>query len=141
MGISKYFFSLKAVSTHAADPWEALSWSQENLALSCWDQNLSLKVLPLPTDLGLSASLTAPMRPGCIFLCGPTTPTFSRLERSPLCHLGITGFLARLEILNGFEELRKAVDVVPQKSVHPIQRPCLVFKAAAYSILEGKWGT
>lgn len=128
MGISKYFFSLKAVSAHAVGPWEALSWSRENLALSRWDGNLGLKVLPPPPDLGLPASLTPPKETGYVFPCGPTAPTFSQFEHSLLCHFGVTGFLARLEVLNGFEELRKAVvphlgyDVVPPKKCSAHQK-------------------
>lgn len=141
MGIAKYFFSLKAVSTHAVDLWEALSWSQENLALSRWDGNLNFKFLLPPPDLGLPASLKPPKGAGCMCPCGPTAPTFSRLEPSSLCHFGVTGFLARLEVLNGFEELRKVLDVVSQKNVQPIQRPCLVSEAAVYSVLGGVWGT
>lgn len=141
MGISKYFFSLKAVSAHAVGPWEVLSWSRENLALSRWDGNLGLKVLPPPPDLGLPASLTPPKGTGYMFPCGPTAPNFSQFEHSLLCHFGVTGFLARLEVLNGFEELRKAVDVVPQKNVQPTKRPCLVCKAAVYNVLGRVWGT
>lgn len=107
MEISKYFFSPKAVSTHALNPWEVLSWSQENLALSLWPH------------FGLPASLTPPEGAGCMFPWGPTAPTFSQLE--PLCPFGVAGFLDRLVVPNGFEELRKMVDVVPQKkcSAHP----------------------
>lgn len=84
--------------------------------------------------------MTPPKGTGYMFPCGPTAPTFSPFEHSLLCHFGVTGFLARLEVLNGFEELRKVVDVVPQKNVQPTERPCLVSKAAVYNVLGRVWG-